>query len=422
MSGRGGSGKTFVVSSVLSKVLDMKRQEVLQEFADVEKDEEMGLTDAGEDEGHVHPFSNLEADQENDGDTHTAEQEVQKEAACSNCHKDIQRKEKLKRNQIETKMKKIENEVLLTAPTGKAASILGKRTKLPSHTLHAVIYSCLYWEQSGHGDWKFSKVRLLVCDECSLISVRLFSKLVSYLTRYSQLQQIILLGDIDQLPSIEPGNFLNDVYTSLEAHGVAVRLRTNHRSESDFIVKNAIRISMQQMPVFDTSSFLSVPYHVKRNDSDSETNIVTRVVKNLLKREELRDHSTFQFVAFRRKDCEIINELCAIHFNDHSIKDGRRKPDYRVGDKVCIRRNSECFDAYQKKSVRLCNGEIFFITDIIEEQDNHGKKKVYFSLDNGSRVMKISLQQLRAAKLAHAWARTIHTFQVCVFNNNSIHV
>ena len=372
MSGRGGCGKTFVVSNVLSKVLEMKKKCVLQEFAGDLDDENVNTSDA------------------------------EREKAIKNI------KKKIKARQDE-----IEEEVLITAPTGKAALILGRRTSLPSHTLHSVIYSCTFWEKAGgQGDWKFSKVRLLVCDECSMIPVRVFSKLISCLTRWAQLQQVILLGDIDQLPSIEPGNFLSDIYIVLERHGVAIRLRTNHRTDSELIVRNAVKISNRQMPAFDPARFLSVQYGFEGNDNDRETNTVTHVVKTVLRREELHDHRSSQFIAFRRKDCDIINELCALQYNNHSVLDRHRKPDYQVGDKICIRRNVECFDVYRKKPVRLCNGEIFFITDITEDQDNKGKKRTFFSLDNGNRIIKISFQELRAAKLAHAWARTIHTFQV----------
>ena len=351
MSGRGGCGKTFVVSNVLSASLALRRKMVSQ--SDEEDSEQM--------------------------------------------------------------MKEIEDEVLLTAPTGKAASLLSKRTGISSHTLHSVIYSCLFWEQEGKDDWKFSKVRVLVCDECSLISVRVFSKLISCLEKYASLQQVILLGDINQLPSIEPGNFLSDMYTRLEAHGAAVSLRTNHRSDSELIVQNAAKISMRQMPTFDPlRKFFSVRYTSKHNVKDSETNAVTNVIKNVLHNEDLQDHRSSQFVAFRRKDCKVINELCALHYNKHSIADSHRKPDYRVGDKICVKRNRECYDAYTRKTVKLCNGEIFFIKDVIEEQDNSGKKRVFFSVDNGDKMFKIRFGELLAAKLTHAWARTIHTFQVLV--------
>lgn len=46
-------------------------------------------------------------------------------------------------------------------------------------------------------------------------------------------------GDIRQLPSIEPGNVLHDLFTSLKKVNWAIEMRTNHRAESKLIVENA---------------------------------------------------------------------------------------------------------------------------------------------------------------------------------------
>lgn len=49
------------------------------------------------------------------------------------------------------------------------------------------------------------------------------------------------LGDTRQLPSIEPGNMLADIFEGLKSRGFSVELRTNHRAESQLIVDNASR-------------------------------------------------------------------------------------------------------------------------------------------------------------------------------------
>lgn len=231
MSGRGGCGKTFVVSKVLSKALDIKRKKVIQDFA-VGLDGANFTTSDADNEVATSPDLNVqtthESNHKSDREGHEVKLDLQCDPAASKTDSIPQGNEKLSSERkaqlrkLKTMLKEIDDEVLLTAPTGKAASILGKRTRLPSHTLHSVIYSHQRWEMSGQDEWKFSKVRLLVCDECSLISVRVFSKLIAILNRSSQLQQIILLGDINQLPSIEPGNFLNDVYYELMLHGVSI--------------------------------------------------------------------------------------------------------------------------------------------------------------------------------------------------------
>lgn len=206
--------------------------------------------------------------------------------------------------------------ILLAAPTGKAAKLLGHKAKMESCTLHRVIFSYRAfvkaqqqkkrkeeaerrrgeeergpkerevqkndllgdWRkdekgnpvktEAGHSEseddkrsntgdstpeevWKYACTQVLVVDECSLVSLRLFATLLKILLENTPLEKIVLLGDIRQLPSIEPGNFLSDVFTTFRERGFSVELRTNHRSESELIVSNATRISQRQLPVID---------------------------------------------------------------------------------------------------------------------------------------------------------------------------
>ena len=427
MSGRGGCGKTFVVSKVLSKALEVKKRRVMEELeADLEGAD---MTPDADNDVSSSPDLIAQSTKDSDCRSDAVEYKVKLDFKCDPTTSDTDpvplvneessSEMKVKAHKLKTMLKEIEDEVLLTAPTGKAASILGKRTKLPSYTLHSVIYSFQHWKEKGKDDWKFSKVRLLVCDECSLIPVRVFSKLVGVLKASAQLQQVILLGDVLQLPSIEPGNFLADIYQALTKHGVSITLNTNHRADSELIVENAIEISNRQKPLFDpTRGFYTVEYQPKQNDVDEEANKITQVVKDVLKGKEksfvLPNPDSSQFIAFRRNDCNIINELCALHYSDHPIKDERGKPNFQIGDKVCVRRNTECLDEYEDVVVKLVNGEIFFIKGIVEWRDNRNRKVSKFSLDNGEKIMKIDFKYLRAAKLSHAWARTIHTFQVTI--------
>lgn len=101
------------------------------------------------------------------------------------------------------------SDVLLVAPTGKAANVLGRRTGIQAFTLHQVIYSHRAWRQSesrADADWKFNMVRVLVVDEGSLVAVTTFHSLISKVLL--SLQKVVLLGDVLQLPSIEPGTSL----------------------------------------------------------------------------------------------------------------------------------------------------------------------------------------------------------------------
>jgi len=101
------------------------------------------------------------------------------------------------------------SDVLLVAPTGKAANVLGRRTGLQAFTMHQVIFSYHAWrrcDKSPRPAWKFDDVRMLVVDECSLVAVTTFHSLISKVLH--SLQKVVLLGDVLQLPSIEPGTYL----------------------------------------------------------------------------------------------------------------------------------------------------------------------------------------------------------------------
>lgn len=417
LSGRGGCGKTHVVSTVLSGELKVKRSQIAVE--------QLTMPDE---------CTTSQSSQSYAGDSQTSQDNPGAITAASSFPPETTQEEKnlqvlhnseMPQNQIAS-LDPCGDAVLLTAPTGRAASILGKRTGLQAYTLHSVIFSYFRWLKEvkngeNHSTWKFSGVKLLVCDESSLISVKPFSTLINILMKKAALQQIILLGDKNQLPSIEPGNFLNDIYHALEPHGSSITLRTNHRAESQLIVDNASRISHQEMPFFPDDpkrGFISLCCQSKQgcDENNSDDMVITQVVRDLLDNKistvKLPEPQRSQFIAFRRRDCLNINELCAQHYSKHSIKNSKGKLDFQTGDKVCVRRNIVCFDAYTEEEVKFCNGEIFFIKEVIEEEDNHNKKTTYFALDNGEKIVKVDMKMLKRAKLSHAWARTIHTYQV----------
>lgn len=420
LSGKGGCGKTHVVSTVLSKALKLKRTQFAAASKSFDKQDEPLVADSSQrlPDASQTLSQGCSCPSPSSSNSVAAESPLREENSFQNTPVPSCQTERTD---------PCGDAVLLTAPTGRSASILGKRTGLHSYTLHSVIFSYFRWLKElnngeRHSEWKFSQVKLLVCDESSLVSVKTFSTLINILMRKSSLQQIILLGDINQLPSIEPGNFLSDVFHALTPHGSSVTLRTNHRAESQLIVENASRISRQEMPFFPDDSkrgFISLCYQLKQSDDSTESDdmAITQVVRDLLENKistvTLPEPKKSQFIAFRRRDCLNINELCARHYNKHSIKDAKGKPDFQVGDKVCVKKNIVCFDVFAEEEVKLCNGEIFFINEVFEVKDNRNTKTIHFALDNGEKIMKIEFKMLKKAKLCHAWARTIHTYQVC---------
>ncbi|NWV86569.1 HELB helicase, partial [Dasyornis broadbenti] len=342
--------------------------------------------------------------------------------------------------------KKILN-VLFTAPTGRAASLLSEKTQLPAYTLHQIIYSFKSWRRTEKEQpWKFSAVTVLIVDEGSLVSVHVLSLVLKLLCEHAQLAKLIILGDTRQLPSIDPGNMLADIFEGLKSRGCSVELRTNHRAESQLIVDNASRISHRQLPEFDevlkVSSWneeMTMPSPEKKFilialPAGGNCDNLQTAIKILLKKGPgLEDATQSQFIAFRRQDCDLINELCCQHYSNHLTRDHKNRLLFQTGDKISCMRNTylkdllpacgggggsnghECRSGETtttaeaaEEGKRLCNGDIFFIT-----RDAEIDKQRFLTISStyGS-TYTVRYKALRKlCHIKHAWARTIHTFQ-----------
>ncbi|XP_062989987.1 DNA helicase B [Elgaria multicarinata webbii] len=419
ISGKGGCGKTTVVSCLFRYLKESEEEETINACKDFEAD-----LDASEEWNIFRGSSNLR----------------------------IYRKEYLN--------------ILFTAPTGRAASLLRDKTKLPAYTLHQVIHNYYAWRKRDSefstGSWKFSTVNVLVVDEGSLVSVCVLSNVLELLLKYAQLEKLVVLGDIRQLPSIDPGNMLADMFESLKSRGWSVELRTNHRTESQLIVDNATRISQQKYPEFDAVLRISeedkmwpMPSPEKKFilvalPTEDGSNYMQSAIKALLERGPgLEDPKKSQFISFRRKDCDIINEQCCMHYSKHPMRDHKNKLQFMRGDKICSTRNAYVRDLLPEFGIhcpkedkdskdssqglhnesleeedqpsdnqqyplktddgtRLCNGEIFFIN---KDEGVNRQRLLTIGMTDGPEYTLMYQALLRNAKIKHAWARTIHTFQ-----------
>ncbi|NXY81036.1 HELB helicase, partial [Alcedo cyanopectus] len=336
--------------------------------------------------------------------------------------------------------------VLFTAPTGRAASLLHEKTKLPAYTLHQIIYSFKSWRQTVQEQpWRFSNVTVLIVDEGSLVSVHLLSVVLKLFCEHAQLAKLIILGDTRQLPSIDPGNMLADIFEGLKSRGFSVELRTNHRAESQLIVDNASRISQRRLPEFDEvlevsgwNEEMPMPSPEKKfilialpAGGDCH-NLQTAIKALLQKGPGLEDAKQSQFIAFRRQDCDLINELCCQHYSNHATRDHKKRLLFQIDDKISCMRNTylrdllpdsdwrknpdlhECksgeathtTDPVEHK--RLCNGDIFFITGDVEVD----KQRLLTLSSTFGSTFTVKYKALKKlCHIRHAWARTIHTFQ-----------
>lgn len=113
--------------------------------------------------------------------------------------------------------------VRLAAPTGRAAQRLREVTGCSAHTLHKLLRNdCL--KPRSLWNYIFPVADVLIVDEASMIDLFLMTRLVS---ACSSSTRLILVGDVNQLPSIGPGQVLHDLIES--GRIPVIRLQTNYR-------------------------------------------------------------------------------------------------------------------------------------------------------------------------------------------------
>lgn len=133
--------------------------------------------------------------------------------------------------------------VLLAAPTGRAAKRMTEATGLESKTIHRLLE---FKPPEGYQRNEDNPLEgdALIVDECSMIDV---VPMNSLLKAVPQAMRLVLVGDIDQLPSVGPGNVLRDIINSGRVPVVKLT-KIFRQAQSSRIIMNAHRINSGKFP------------------------------------------------------------------------------------------------------------------------------------------------------------------------------
>lgn len=165
---------------------------------------------------------------------------------------------------------------LLCAPTGRAAKRLTETTGLEAKTIHRLLEVNPATGRFLRNEDRPLECDLLIVDETSMVDVLLLSALLKALPRNSGL---IMVGDVDQLPSVGPGNALRDLIES----GVlpVVRLTEVFRqAASSKIITSAHRIRQGQMPELRTAEAEADFHFVERDTPEEIAATLVRLVQD----------------------------------------------------------------------------------------------------------------------------------------------
>jgi exodeoxyribonuclease V alpha subunit len=284
----------------------------------------------------------------------------------------------------------------LAAPTGRAAKRLSEATGRQAKTIHRLLE---FKPQKGslfqRNEENPLDADMVIIDETSMLDLLLTNHLLKAIHPESHL---LLVGDVDQLPSVGAGNVLKDIIAS-GATAVARLEEIFRQAEGSLIVQNAHRINQGEMPLFskEATDFFLFP----AEDAEQAADLVVDLVQNRIPRR------------FGFDPMEDIQVLTPLHRGAAGVGEANRRlqaalnpPDrgklewrqgtrvFRNGDRVMQIRNN-----YDKE---VFNGDMGRIT----------------ALDTVDQVLRVRIDDQEVAyefseldELVHAYAVSVHKSQ-----------
>lgn len=281
--------------------------------------------------------------------------------------------------------------ILLAAPTGRAAKRMTEATGLETKTIHRLL-ECKPPEGYQKNEENPLEGDVLIVDECSMIDIVLMNALLKAIPAAMRL---ILVGDIDQLPSVGAGNVLRDIIDSCRFPVIRLN-RIFRQAKESRIIMNAHRINGGRMPDLSNGKDTDF-FFLTKEEPEQALGEIVELVKNRLPRFYKVPFSAIQVLTpMQRGVVGATNLNLALQEALNPSGDGLRRSGFvfRPGDKVMQIRNN-----YDKE---IFNGDIGRIASVDMTERT-------LSVDFDGRSVEYDSMELD--ELAHAYATTIHKAQ-----------
>ncbi len=320
-------------------------------------------------------------------------------------------------NTIIHMLEKKDLEVMLAAPTGRAAKRMSEATGREAQTIHRLLEIEFIREDSKRQSFAKNEedpldTDVLIVDEMSMVDVVLMNALLKAMTPG---QRIILVGDADQLPSVGPGNVLKDIISSGRIEVVRLTQVFRQAQESD-IIMNAHRINQGDYPLYNQKDkdFFLLQRAVQ---NDIVETLLQLTIERLPKFQKCNPLMDIQVLAPMRKGVLGVNEL------NKSLQAGLNPPHpskvekefrqgiFRKGDKVMQIKNNynTPWKLYNSAGIKYDEGVGVFNGDCgIIQEINNGSEQITVVFDD-QKTVEYDYGQLDELELAYAI--TIHKSQ-----------
>ncbi len=288
---------------------------------------------------------------------------------------------------------KLTEHILLAAPTGRAAKRMSEICKRKATTIH----SLLEFDPKGFG-FKRNQDNPLICDllivdEASMIDTVLMHSLIKAVPDHAR---VIFVGDIDQLPSVGPGNVLKDLINS-SCVPVTCLKEIFRQARGSRIITNAHRINRGVFPDISNEAKSDL-FFISKEESEEVLSCVKDLVAfRLPQKYDLNPIEDIQVLAPMKRGAIGIDNLNLVlqqTLNPHGQGIQRMGTTYKEQDKVMQIRNN-----YNKE---VFNGDVGRITQIDETE-----QQLVVAFDQNSVVYEFS----ELDELVLAYAVSVHKYQ-----------
>lgn len=305
--------------------------------------------------------------------------------------------------------------VTLAAPTGRAAKRMTETTGKEAKTIHRLLEYSFLENDSGMAFGKDEDTPIdsdiVIIDESSMIDILLMNSLLKALDPGTRL---VLVGDIDQLPSVGPGNVLNDIIASGVVKVVTLD-QIFRQSQESMIVVNAHRINSGESPVLNEKN--KDFFFINRNSKEQISDTIIELIKERLPKyyglDGLRDIQVLTPMKKGEVGINSLNKLIQDTLNPKMPEKSEKKMGdelFRVGDKVMQIKNNYSTEWKRmlngievEKGEGVFNGDFGYIVDI---DDEDSILKVLF---DDEREVEYDFTNLDELKLAYS--TTVHKSQ-----------
>ena len=306
--------------------------------------------------------------------------------------------------------------ILLAAPTGRAAKRMTEATGYEAQTIHRLLEVNGNPEEESTGGFLRNRENpleadVIIIDEMSMVDLNLMHALLSAVVQGTRL---ILVGDVDQLPSVGPGSVLKDIISSERFHVVTLTKIFRQAGESD-IIMNAHKINAGEPVELNKKS--RDFFFVKCDGADTIIGGIIALIQRKLPQYVQAHPNEIQVMTPTRKGLlgvERMNVILQKYLNPADEKKTEREINgrlFREGDKVMqIKNNYQLeweictrFGLTVDKGMGVFNGDMGVISEI-----NEYKETVEVEYDEGRKV-KYGFDMVDELELAYAI--TVHKSQ-----------